>query len=172
MEKKRIVMTRKASDNKYLHRDFHITLNILLDYLDVQFGKEAVVKYLSQYTRAYHQLLREQLKAGNMAALSDYLTQIYQKEEWPVRTHTGENFIELQQDACPGMSHIKTSGNQPSRYYVETYRTVYETLCEGTPFQYALQWFDNETGACTQVFRRKENNVDFLHSASSLNFKL
>ena len=156
MPKEKIIMTRKASDNKYLHRDFHITLNILLEYIDKQFGKEAVVQYLSQYARAYHQPLHEQLKAGNMTALLDYLTQIYQKEEWHVQIRFGDSFIELQQDACPGISHIKASGNQPYPYYVETYRTVYETLCEGTPFQYQLQRFDDETGACTQLFTKKE----------------
>ena len=152
MKQGKITMTRKASDNKYLHRDFHISLNMLLEYLDGRFGKEAVVKYLSQYTRAYHQPLHEQLMAGNMTALLDYLTQIYQKEEWPVRIRTGDGFIEVQQDGCPGISHIKASGKQPSPYYMKTYRTVYETLCEGTPFQYVLQHFDNETGACTQLF--------------------
>ena len=156
MNKEKIIMTRKASDNKYLHRDFHITLNILLDYLDAQFGRDAVIQYLSQYARAYHKPLHEQLMAGNLTALSDYLTQIYRKEEWLVQIRTGEGFIEVQQDACPGISHIKASGNQPSPCYVETYRTVYETLCEGTPFQYVLQRFDHDTGACIQVFTKKE----------------
>ena len=156
MKQERTIMTRKAADNKYLHRDFHITLNILLDYIDDKFGKEAVIQYLSQYTRAYHQPLHEQLMAGNLSALSDYLMQLYQKEEWPIRIRFDEGFVELQQDGCPGISHIKASGKRPSRYYVETYRTVYETLCEGTPFQYELQRFDDETGACTQVFTKKE----------------
>ena len=150
-----ITITRKASDNKYLHRDFHITLNILLEYIDKQFGKDAVIQYLTQYARAYHQPLHEQLKAGNMTALQDYLTQIYQKEEWTVRIRTDEDSIELQQDACPGISHIRTSGNRPYTHYAETYRTVYETICEDTPFQYHLQQFDDETGACTQLFTKK-----------------
>ena len=156
MKQERIVMTRKASDNKYLHRDFHITLNILLEYIEKQFGKEAVIQYLAQYAKTYYQPLHEQLIAGNMAALLDYLMQIYQKEEWSVRIHTSENIIELQQDACPGMSHIKASGNLPYSYYVETYRIVYETLCEDTPFHYELQHFDPETGACAQLFTKKE----------------
>ena len=149
-------MTRQAADNKYLHRDFHISLNMLLEYIDDKFGKEAVIQYLSQYTKAYHQPLHEQLMAGNLSALSDYLMLLYEKEEWPVRISAGEGFVELQQDACPGISHIKASGKQPSRYYVETYQTVYETLCEGTPFHYELQWFDDKTGACTQVFTKIE----------------
>ena len=151
-----IVMNRKASDNKYLHRDFHITLNILLEYIEDRFGEKAVIQYLSQYTRAFHQPLHEQLMNGNLTALSDYLTQLYQKEEWPVRIRSGDGFIELQQDACPGISHLKASGNQPSPCYIETYRTVYETLCKDTPFRYQLQHFDHETGACTQLFTKKE----------------
>jgi len=156
MRIEKIIMNRKAADNKYLHRDFHITLNILLEYIESQYGREAVIQYLSQFTKAYHQPLHEQLMAGNMTALQDYLTQIYQKEEWPVRIRAGEDFIELQQDACPGISHIKAAGKQPSACYMETYLTVYETLCEGTPFQYRLQHFDRETGACTQLFTKRE----------------
>ena len=156
MKKERIVMTRKASDNKYLHKDFHISLNMLLEYVDNRYGKEAVLQYLTQFTKAYHKPLHEQLMAGNLTALSDYLTQIYRKEEWPVRIRVGDGFVELQQDACPGMAHIKASGNRPSRHYAETYRTVYETLCEGTPFRYELPWFDHETGACVQLFTTKE----------------
>ena len=156
MNQEKIVMTKKAADNKYLHRDFHISLNMLMEYIEKKFGKEAVIQYLSQYTNAYHKPLHEQLMAGNLTALTDYLTQIYQKEEWPVRIRSGEDFIELQQDACPGISHLKASGNQPSPCYIETYRTVYATLCEGTPFQYRLLQFDSETGACTQLFIKKE----------------
>jgi len=32
-EQRRKVMTRKASDNKYLHKDFHVSMNILLKYI-------------------------------------------------------------------------------------------------------------------------------------------
>ena len=149
-------MNRKASDNKYLHRDFHISLNMLLEYIIDRFGEKGVIQYLSQYARAYHKPLHEQLMTGNLTALSDYLTQIYQKEDWPVQIRSGVDFIELQQDACPGIFHIKASGKQPSRCYMETYRTVYETLCEDTPFRYQLQQFDIETGACMQLFIKKE----------------
>jgi len=42
------VMERKASDNKYLHKDFHIALNLLMTYLYDHFGKDALVNYLKQ----------------------------------------------------------------------------------------------------------------------------
>lgn len=152
LEKNRKVMSINASDNKYLHRDFHLTLNILLDYIYKNFGEEAVIDYITQYSKAYFKPLKEQLKAGNTKALSDYLTEVYQKEEWPVQIHSEENGIELQQDACPGITHIRSLGKQPAICYIETYRTLYGELCKGTPFTYTLEDFNAETGACKQLF--------------------
>jgi hypothetical protein len=43
------VMRRKASDNDYLHRDFHLTLNMGIEYLREKFGDEAVGEYLEQF---------------------------------------------------------------------------------------------------------------------------
>jgi hypothetical protein len=150
------IMTRKAGDNKYLHRDFHLSLNLMLDYIQDRFGKDGVVNYLVQYAKAYHKPLHERLKAGELTALSDYLADIYKKEEWPVQLRLGDGFIEIKQDVCPGISHIKASGGQPSSCYVETYRTVYETICEGTPYRYVLKAFDDRTGACEQLFIKRE----------------
>ncbi len=150
------VMERKASDNKYLHKDFHIALNLLMEYLVKNFGKDALIDYLKQFSKAYHKPLIQKLKTGDIEALINYLKDIYKKEEWPVKITTGENFIELTQDACPAISHIVKNGSTPCPYYRETYNTVYKTICEETPFEYVLESFDDKTGACKQLFTRKE----------------
>jgi hypothetical protein len=152
-------MTRRASDNKYLHKDFHLSMNILLNYIYNRFGEDSVIRYLAQYTKAYHQPLHEQLQAGNMDALRNYLEDIYQKEEWTVSIRISGNVMEVVQEACPGITTIKSSGGQPCPCYVETYRTVYETLCDHTPFRYELKYFDDQTGACTQLFIKNEEET-------------
>ena len=40
LQKGRKVMKRSASDNKYLHKDFHLSMNIVLTYIYKNFGKE------------------------------------------------------------------------------------------------------------------------------------
>ena len=147
---------RKASDNKYLHKDFHIALNLLMTYLYEHFGKDALINYLKQYARAYYQPLNQELKSGNKEALAAYFKDIYQKEEWPVRVISHKNSVEITQDACPAISHIVGKGGKPCPYYRETYSTVYTTICEDTPFEYVLEYFNDETGACKQIFNRKE----------------
>lgn len=152
---RRKVMERKASDNKYLHKDFHLSMNILLSYIYENFGKEKLIEYLGQYAEAYHQPLNRELQTGDLGALYRYFTGIYEKEEWPVKINYGENVLEISQDACPGITHIRANGQKPCPYYEETYRSVYRTLCMNTPFEYKLEYFDAETGACKQRFARK-----------------
>lgn len=149
------VMKRTASDNKYLHRGFHQTLNLLMDYIYENFGINNLITYLEQFTLEYHKSLHDQLNEGNIHALVSYLHDIYEKEEWPVVIRQGGGYVEIEQEACPGITHIKSMGKTPCPLYVETYRTVYSTLCSDTPFEYKLDYFDDETGACKQTFRKK-----------------
>lgn len=150
------IMKRTAADNKYLHKDFHISMNILMDYIHKNFGEEKLIKYLKQYTSEYHKPLHEKMKKGDIDAIASYLRDIYEQEEWTVNIVQDENKLIVSQDACPGISHIKSKGGIPTPLYIETYNTVYNTLCEGTPFEYELVFFDKETGACKQIFKRKE----------------
>ncbi len=46
----RQVMRREASDNEYLHRDFHGALSAAIEYLDRRYGEEAVRSYLREFT--------------------------------------------------------------------------------------------------------------------------
>lgn len=148
-------MKREASDNKYLHKDFHLSMNMLLDYIYRNFGKEELIKYLAQYAKAYYNPLNQKLAGGELDALVTYFTDLYEKEEWQVKIDYGENYLEIQQEACPGISHIRTKGEKPCPFYRETYSTVYQVLCTNTPFEYELVYFNEETGACKQSFKRK-----------------
>lgn len=55
-------MDRRASDNKYLHRDFHVSCDIGLNYIAEKYGKEAVKEYIYQFVDNYHSILSEKLK--------------------------------------------------------------------------------------------------------------
>lgn len=83
-------MSRKSADNKYLHKDFHQTMNLLLDYIYKNFGKENLIRYLQQFTVAYHEPLHESLKEGDIKVLAGYFSDLYEKEEWPLTIRQGK----------------------------------------------------------------------------------
>lgn len=152
-------MERKASDNKYLHKDFHIALNLLMTYLYNHSGKDALVNYLEQYSREYYRPLNQELKKGKTQNLVRYFRDIYKKEKWPVNIRVRDDSVEIIQDSCPAISHIVSKGWTPCPCYKETYNTVYRTLCEDTPFEYDLEYFNDETGACRQRFIKKKEET-------------
>ena len=45
------IMRRTASDNEYLHKDFHASMNIGLEFLRKNYGKEGVIDYLKTFTK-------------------------------------------------------------------------------------------------------------------------
>ena len=149
------VVERKAADNKYLHRDFHISMNMLMEYISSNFGSTALTEYLKQFSGEFHKLRNKCLKEENLKCLEKYFRDIYEKEEWPVKIELKGDMLVIRQKACPGITHIKKKGHNPIKGYIETYTTVYETMCEGTPYEYIIEGFDLNTGACIQRFRRR-----------------
>ena len=66
-------MTRSASDNAYLHKDFHGALSGGIEYLHSRYGDEAVREYLRQFTLSYFAPLRRQLQQRGLAALAEHI---------------------------------------------------------------------------------------------------
>ena len=149
------VIERKASDNKYRHRDFHISMNMLMKYICEEFGAKALTKYLEQFSREFHSINTEYLKKCDLSGLYIYFKDVYEKEEWPVNIEIRGDVLTISQAACPGISYLREKGHIPIEQYIETYTTVYETMCIDTPYEYIMEKFDNETGACVQRFQRR-----------------
>jgi hypothetical protein len=149
------VIDRRAADNKYLHRDFHISMNMLMGYIAGEYGDAALTEYLRRFAKAYHSPLKADLVREGLSAVEKYLRGIYEKEEWPVGITYENDVLTVVQEGCPGIFHIKKKGHEPIKQYIETYTTVYEAICEGTPYEYAMEEFELEAGACRQVFRRR-----------------
>jgi len=151
------IIERRAADNKYLHRDFHISMNMLMEYICAEYGSAALTEYLRQFSREFHSLRTKCLIKGNLNCLEKYFQDIYEKEEWPVSIVLNKDALTITQKACPGMTHLRNNGHKPVEQYIETYSTVYETMCSGTPYEYVLEKFDRETGACKQRFQRRSS---------------
>lgn len=151
----RKIMRRKASDNEYLHKDFHGALSAGIEYLHVNYGEKAVRDYLRQFTRKYYAPLREALRRRGLAALKRHFESLYRKEraEFTVRL-TGEELV-VTVAACPAVTHMKAHGYPVARLFHETTRTVNEALCEGTPYAAELVAYDHSTGRSVQRFYRR-----------------
>lgn len=149
------VIRRTARDNVYLHKDFHGALSAGIEYLDRNFGEEAVRQYLRQFAAAYYAPLIAAVRQRGLAALRDHFAKVYQEEGAEVRLRLTDDELFIEVDACPAVTHMRRHGYAVARLFHETTRTVNEALCQSTPFAAELLNYDEETGRGVQHFYRR-----------------
>jgi len=147
---------RMASDNEYLHKDFHMALNNGLDFLEERYGPGAVVEYLRDFADTYHSVLKEDLLKRGLRAIKEYLEEIYAKEKSSIHiSMNGDDELTAVVEKCPAVEHIRKNNNEPSKHYIETTRTVYKTICENTPYAFELMEYDKLSGKSKMRFFRR-----------------
>ncbi|MCM8789327.1 MAG: hypothetical protein NC907_06020 [Candidatus Omnitrophica bacterium] len=156
----RLVMRRKASDNVYFHPQFHIAMNMMIDYIEKNFGKEAVRVYLRQFASVYYKPLKEKIEKQGLKALTHYIEELYRKEGGKVKIFCDKNSLKVCVKKCPAVSYIKKKKQRLSRSFFETTRTIYETILEETDFEFKMDKYDRKTGSCV-LFSGEKN--DILH---------
>ena len=150
------VMRHKASDNVYLHKDFHGALSLGIDYLDQRGGLQAVRDYLRQFASAFYPPLTEALKRRGLVALKEHFERVYRTEGTEVSLRLSEDELIVEVPRCPAVTYMRQHGHHVARLFHETTRTVNEAICEGTGFAAELVRYDEQTGASCQRFYRRQ----------------
>ena len=148
------VVHRKASDNVYLHKDFHGALSAGIDYLHGRYGEEAAREYLRRFTNAFYAPLKADLARRGLVALKEHFEQVYRAEDGDVSFSLSEDELVIEVSQCPAVMHMRRHGYPVASLWSETTRTVNEALCESTEFGAELIDYDEQTGRGRQRFRR------------------
>jgi hypothetical protein len=150
------IMTRKASDNEYLHKDFHISMNRGIDYLHKKYGEQAVRDYLRRFGKKFYAPLTEDLNKRGLIALKEHFEKIYQVERSQAEiTIKDDAELIISVEQCPAVEHIRKNNVQITELFYETTKTVNEAICEGTPYSFELIGYNPETGGGKQRFYRR-----------------
>ena len=150
------VMRRKASDNVYLHKDFHGALSNGIQFIHEKYGAEAVRDYLRQFVAAYYSALKAEIKRRGLAALRDHFEKIYRLEGGVISMECSKDELRLEVEACPAVSHMRRRGYPVAALFYETTKTVNEALCVDSPFDAELISYDNANGHSIQRFYRRK----------------
>lgn len=151
----KLVMRKRATDNVYFHPDFHIALNIMIEYIEKKFGKEGVKEYLRQFTNAYYKPLKQKIKRYGLKAIKGYLEQLYRKENGEIEILSEPESMTVKIKRCPAVSHIRKKMTVADSF-CETTGTFYQTLLEKTDFEFELKKYDKKTGRSILIFRKKK----------------
>ncbi|HHW32488.1 MAG TPA: hypothetical protein GXX20_12605 [Clostridiaceae bacterium] len=148
------VMDRRASDNKYLHRDFHISADIGIAYVGEKYGDNGVKEYLRKFASAYYAPLVDDIKKRGLIALKEHIEKIYEAEEYSehLKIEMSKNQLIVDVDSCPGVTYMKKQGHIPSKWYIEATRTVNETIADLADISFELLFYNEENGSAKYRF--------------------
>ena len=150
-------MRRRASDNDYMHKDFHGALSAGIEYLDRHYGPEAVREYLRGFALSFYAPLIADITKRGLVALKEHFETIYAREGGRIRTILTDDELILEVEACPAVMHMRDHGYAVAELFSETERTVNAALCEETPFEAELIEYDPHTGRSVQRFYRRSS---------------
>jgi hypothetical protein len=146
---------RKASDNPYFHKDFHIALNNGIDYLHKNFGEKAVREYLTQFASAYYAPLKRALEENGLLAIREHYEKIYKIESAVFDMVFSQDELIIHLSASPAVLHIKKNGHPVSPCFHETVTTVNKEICSNTLFECELLEYKQENGSYRLRFFRR-----------------
>lgn len=148
MEK--LIMERRAYDNKYLHRDFHASTDNAIAYIAENFGEKALDNYLLQYVNSRYDVM-------TLAQLEQYFIDLFEKEEASdaLTTILTDNKLNVKIGYCPALSYLNANGGA-SEWYHKTTTTMYPYLADKCGLGFELVSYDKNTGKAEFNFLKLE----------------
>ena len=147
------VVDMKSEDNKYLHRDFHLLGDNALKYCGDNYGKEAVVEFLTDYVKYYYAPKIEKVKKNGLRALKEWIEKVYETEEASevLKTELTEGKLRVTVTKSPVIEYMRSLGQKPTEYYIEETKTLYSAIADAVGFTFELTYY-NDDGGTSFVF--------------------
>lgn len=152
-----LVMDRRAADNEYFHPDFHSSMNMGIHYLGENYGGDAVRNYLTRYTRNVYRRLICEIREEGLSALERHIQETYAKEKASgvLETVLAADTLAVTVKRCPAVEHLHKTGREVSAWYRSTTEVVMEVLAHDSGYAFAMEYYDDATGAAAYRFWKR-----------------
>lgn len=149
------IVDMKTEDNKYLHRDFHLSGDLALKYCGEKFGDNEVIGFITSYVKNYYSPIITEIKEKGLIYLKEWIENIYETEEARDVLHTElkENELTVTIDKSPVIEYMRSLNQEPSKYYIEETRTLYDVIARESGLKFNLVYY-NDDGATKFVFSK------------------
>lgn len=150
------VMDITAEDNKYLHRDFHLSGDFALEYCGRMYGDNGVREFLTNFAKLNYASVIEDCKERGMVAIQEKLEKVYEIEEASEVLHTelSDNELVVTVDKSPVIVYMESLNQKPSKYYIEQTRTLYAAIADACDLGFELLYYNADGGTKFRFFKR------------------
>lgn len=142
---------------KYLHRDFHMSMALGMEYIAKHYGEEGLKEYLAQFTLAFHKPLLEKVRETGLVAIAEYLRWLYTEEEAEdaLEMKVTEDTVDVTIHYCPAVKHLNFREYSPRESFAAGTTVVYETVAKESGLGFEMISYDHATGAAKFRFFKK-----------------
>ena len=149
------VIEKQIAENKNMPKDFHIYLNLTIDYIGEQFGREAVIEYLEGFAQEFYAPELEKIKRDGLPALASLIKKAYADEAAPEYLSVSQSGNDILVDVkrCPAVEHINKCGYRASKYFPLTTSVVYNKIAKLSGLDFEMLSY-SKTGAAKFRFVR------------------
>lgn len=145
------VLECKATDNVYMHKDFHGVLCYGIKYVDEKYGPEATKEYLQQVGETVYAPLTDALQKDGLSALEKHWKDVFTKEEGKFSISYEDDTLVLTVDECPAVAHLKKTNCFHTDRFCESTVVVNETVCHRAGYKCSCE-YERGIGKCVQKF--------------------
>ena len=149
-------LTTTSEAYKYLHREFHESMNRGAKYVAEHYGEEGLKEYLNQFTDAFHVPTIQDIRNRGLDAVSDYLSWLYRTEEASdaISMVRSDKELAVTVRYCPAVRYLRSGGNEVYDTFGKCTEYVYARLAEVTGLGFEMLSYDDETGAAEFRFTK------------------
>ena len=146
----------RYQENNELHRDFHSSTNMTLDYIAEKYGVEALKMILRRTGRKVYKSIHDKLARGDASELVEHLNWFFMREQVKYQLTVEDDKIVFEVFDCPAHRHLQKLGQQISQYSCLQTSEVNAGMCEDTPWESEVEII--APGRCRQTFRKVVKN--------------
>jgi hypothetical protein len=151
------VLEFRASDNKYLHKDFHCVLNYSLTYLTKTYGLKFTEEFLVRAAQTVFGPLIEKMQSDGLPAMESHIRNVFGNENGDFETSSMPDQLVLRVKKCPAIEHLKKSGQLYDSTFCMSTVVVNQAICSMAGYEFQCK-FDTEQACCLQRFTRKDKS--------------
>lgn len=143
-----------AEGAEYFHPDFHSSLNMGIEYLGSVHGEESLIAFFKRFVKNVYVKTIEEAKEEPLVAIEKRIKNTYEIEKAisVLSTNLNGNVLTVNVEYCPAVKHLKATGREVSKYFVQSTKAVMQALAEATETKFAMNFYDEETGKTNYVF--------------------
>ena len=135
-----------------VHKDFHYTLSLILDFLKDKYGEDEMVSMIKDVARVVYAPLIKDLKEKGLMEIEDHIKKVMQLEDGKYEVKKSNGAVIFNVKKCPAISYMNDKKMKISENFCKmTTKLILGEIAKAAGYKFSVDYNQNK-GKCVQKF--------------------